>query len=80
MPQPPVIIEKPVVIPPPIIVQPLPQTGIGDFTGSVEDTRRFLSPISESRDGGLIATAFLSLVLLFGATGFAGVATKKNFF
>lgn len=49
--------------------QLLPKTGIGDFTGALENTRRFLSPLSGS-SASPIATLFWILLISGGlATG-----------
>ncbi len=75
VPQPPqqIIIEKPVVIPPPIVIQPLPQTGIGDFTGPVEDTGKFMTVIGSGSSG--VSYSFWSI---FVAIGLAAAKMIRN--
>ena len=59
------------------MVQPLPRTGIEDFTGALEDTSRFLTPLIDGSTGSLPA-AFWSFVTLSGL-GIGGFVGKKKF-
>ncbi len=52
-----------------ILTTPLPRTGAGDFTGPLENTRRFLSPISGAQAGGIPAVVWSSVLLMGAAVG-----------
>lgn len=54
-----------------------PQTGIEDFTGPVEDTRQFLSPMSAAAQGNALPLV-LWIALMGMGIFFGGVLTRKS--
>ena len=58
--------------------QILPQTGIEDFTSPLENTRRFLTPVTGSEAAGPVAALIWSALVLAGL-GLGSACTRKVF-
>ena len=63
---------------PAILAQLMPQTGIEDYTGSVENLRAFLHPIRDGQAGNGLGV--MLAILALGAFCTGGIAARKYFF